>query len=282
MNSNADVPTVLTYREALRCMSRSQLQTMIRSGRGQQPCYGIYLTHNGPILPFERDLIALKACGNGAALAGLTALRRDGFEGFDPLMPTVVQPAGACPPPYDDVIVHWSIWLDQQDIHPHREPHRTRTQRSLVDAASWAASDKQARAIVIAGIQQGLVNTRLLREALVHRGACKHRALIVESILDAHGGIQSLPERDFRQICARFHLPEASRQVPVKSKEGRYYLDVEWSEYGLAVEVHGIPHLRIRNWDDDQLLRMLTTCGWRRDGPELRQQVGTLLPCALQ
>lgn len=290
------IPTVLTYQEAVAALGRSRVSRLVSSGRGQQPCHGIYVTHNGPITTLERDLIALKACGPGAALAGLSALRHDGFTGFEALMPTVVQPSGSSVPPHEDVIPHWSIWLDESDVHPNREPCRTRPARSLVDAAAWASSDSQARVIIIAGVQQGLVRTRMLREALERRGSCRRRALIVESILDAHGGIQSLPERDFREICRRLQLPPPSHQTPVKGPDGRYYLDAEWPEFNIAVEVHGIPHLRIRNWDGDldrgneiviqdkrllvfssymirhrqdrvgdQLVRMLTARGWRRE-----------------
>lgn len=288
--------TVLNFREALDVVGKNRLRTLVRRGAWQQPVRGIYLTHNGPITPDERDLIAVKICGKGAALAGLSALRHDGFTGFEALMPTVVQPPGSSTPPYEDVIPHWSIWLDEADVHPSREPRRTRPARSLLDAASWASSDAQARVIIIAGVQQGLVRTRMLREALERRGACRRRALIVESILDAHGGIQALPERDFRESCRRLGLPSPSHQTPVKGADGRYYLDAGWDEYGVAVEIHGIPHLRIRNWDGDldrgneiviqdkrllvfssyavrrrqdrvgdQLVRMLMSRGWRRD-----------------
>lgn len=296
MNPAEPLPSVLNFREAIALIGKNRLRTKVQAGLWQQPCRGIYVTHNGPISAQERDAVALKACGSGAALAGLSALRHDGFEGFDPPMPTVVQPAGSSTPPYEDVMPHWSIWLDDEDVHPRREPRRTRPQRSLVDAAAWASTESQARLIIIAGVQQGLVTTRMLREALERRGKCRHRALIVQSILDAHGGIQSLPERDFREICRRMRLPSPTRQSPCQGKDGRYFLDVEWTTHGIAVEIHGIPHLRIRDWDGDldrgneitiqdkrllifssyairhrqdrvgdQLMRMFASRGWSRD-----------------
>jgi len=39
----------------------------------------------------------------------------------------------------------------------------------------------------------------------------------------------------------------------LRTPNGRYYLDVEWKQYGIAVEIHGIPHQRIRQWDADLL-----------------------------
>ncbi|MDQ3155877.1 MAG: hypothetical protein M3Q98_04010 [Actinomycetota bacterium] len=82
----------------------------------------------------------------------------------------------------------------------------------------------------------------------------------------------------------------------MKGKGGRYYLDVEWEDYGVAVEIHGIPHLAVAQWDadlersneviigqrrllafssfgirhradrvGDQLIRMLISSGWTQE-----------------
>lgn len=241
----------MTYADAVRQYGRAFVRRMIAQKRWQRPAPNVYVTHNGPLTWAERVHVALLASGTGAALGGLTALGTDRFKRFEDARPTVVMPIGSRPPPYDDVIPHWSKWLGEEDVHPLRKPRRTRPERSLVDAASWAAADDQARLIIIAGIQQGLSTTRLLRDSLTRRGRCKRRSIIIESILDAAGGIQSLPERDFREICRRLRLPKASHQRPVRGKEGRYYLDVEWTQYGVAVEIHGIPHLAVEQWDSD-------------------------------
>lgn len=95
--------------------------------------------------------------------------------------------------------------------------------------------------VVIAAVQQGLVRPGDVREALARRGACRHRAVIVESVLDAIGGIQSLPERDHELLRIRAGLPRPSRQSVRKRADGRCYLDVEWTEYDAACEIHGIP-----------------------------------------
>src|SRR5699024_9662481 len=148
----------------------------------------------------------------------------------------VVQPMGAEPPSYDDVDVHWSIWLDSRDVHPLRRPPRTRPPRSLLDGASWQYSPRRARAIILAGVQQRLAPTRQLREALSRRGNCRHGRLIVESILDAHGGIQSLPELGFDQIRRRIGAPAPTRQSVRRRADGKCYLDVEWIELGVGCE----------------------------------------------
>lgn len=243
--------TVMTYAEAISLHGRSLVRRMIAQGKWQRPAPNVYVTHNGPLSPAEHVEVARLACGKDAVLGGLTALGIDRFKGFDDAIPTVVMPIGSKRPPYDDVNVHWSKWLHDDDVHPLRQPPRTRPERSLVDAASWAANHSRARIIVIAGVQQGLTTTRMLREALKRRGTCRRRSVIVESILDAHGGIQSLPERDFRSLCRVRGLPIPNRQSPCRGKDGRYYLDVEWKLFGVAAEIHGIPHLAIGQWESD-------------------------------
>lgn len=243
--------SVLTFRAVLERVSRSRLRGLVRQGVWQNPYRGVYVTHNGHLTADERDAVALLAAAPESALGGLSALRHDGFTGRSLDRPVVVQPIGASKPAYDDVVLHWSSVLDDRDVHPSRTPRRTRPARSLVDAASWAASDVVAREIVIAGVQQGLVRTSDLREALSRRGTCRRRALIVQSILDAAGGIQSLPERDFDEARRHAGLPQPSRQTRRRGPDGRYYLDVAWEDLDVAVEIHGIPHLAVAQWDDD-------------------------------
>ena len=70
-------------------------------------------------------------------------------------------------------------------------------------------------------------------------------------MLDAAGGIQSLPERDFDEIRVLAGLPRPHRQQRVCGKDGRHFLDVYIAELGLSIEIHGIPHLAVRRWDAD-------------------------------
>jgi hypothetical protein len=48
-------------------------------------------------------------------------------------------------PPGLRVIVHYSSALGHSDVHPVRQPPRTRIARSLVDAAAWMATDRGAQ-----------------------------------------------------------------------------------------------------------------------------------------
>lgn len=114
-----------------------------------------------------------------------------------------------------------------------------------------AATDRGVRAPLLAAVQQGLTVPARLTDALGRRGPCKHRALIAETIGDAAGGIQSLPEKEFDDIRRSRGLPTPARQRVVQRPDGRYYLDTDWTEFGISAEIHGIPHLEVRNWDAD-------------------------------
>lgn len=37
----------------------------------------------------------------------------------------------------------------------------------------------------------------------------------------------------------------------MRGPDGRYFLDVRWDQWRLAVEIHGIPHLSVTRWDAD-------------------------------
>lgn len=255
--------TIFRTAEANATFGAIAVRRFIRRGEWRRPITGVVVTHNGALSKHEEQEAILCFAPPAAALGGLTALVRDGFDGFEEPSTWVVLPEGARRPTRaaisrflnradaPAVVFHWSTRLDSVDVHPTREPRRTRTARSLVDAASWAASDRAARTYVIAAFQQRLVSSRTVREALSRRGPCRRRALIVESVLDASGGIQSLPERDFDEIRRSAHVPAPSRQARVKGKDGRYYLDASWDEWNVAVEIHGVGHLSAERWSAD-------------------------------
>ncbi|QGG40829.1 hypothetical protein [Aeromicrobium yanjiei] len=242
---------VLRTAEAARRFGLGVVRNKVDRGMWQKPCRGVVVLHNGPLTREQEIAVALASAADGAALAGLTALAQDDFDGFTPELPQIVLPSGARRPSRRGLEVRWSTQLDDRDVHPLRTPRRTRPARSLVDAASWTQNERRARAIVVAGVQQRLTSTAHLRDALTRRGPCRHRALIVESILDAAGGIQSLPERDFAEVCDWAGLPRPSRQRRVRAPDGTYFLDASWEQLGMSAEVHGIPHLAVMRWSED-------------------------------
>lgn len=251
----------------------------------------VVVQHNGPLTSDQRMWVALLSAPPGALLHGLCAAAYDGLRGFSLDGLTLVVPGSSRNPtrrqldlPADwNVSVRWSTKLGPDDVNVAAVPPRTRLGRSILDAASERVPERRARVVVLAAVQQRLVRTAALWDALSRRGRCRHRALIVESIRDAEGGIESLPEREFYLLRRRLRLPEPSRQRVLRRRDGRYFLDNDWPDFGIRTEIHGIPHSEIWQWDDDLLrqndisieggLLMFSSYGIRR----LQSRVGNQL-----
>ena len=212
----------------------------------------VVVLHNGPLTQAQRIWVAALAAPFGSALWGSTAAGLDGFRDQveDPLV-HVVLPVGSRRLPIPWVQSHWSAQLGPSDVHPLAQPRRTRLPRSLLDLASDARDGRRAAGVLFAGAQQRLLTPDMLEQALDRRGPCRHRALILETIADIEGGIHSVPEHDFDRIVRRRGLPTPTRQVVRRRPNGRYYLDVLWEEFGLAVEIDGSHHRTAAQWDDD-------------------------------
>ncbi len=213
----------------------------------------VFVNHNGPLTAEQKLWVVIKAAPPGSALAGRTAAQLGGLKGFEPNRVYLTVPCGTSMPQLRgvDPVVHYSRYLDSRDVNPAAKPRRTRQPRALLDAASWADADRQARAILLAGVQQRLVRPDHLTEALPRRGPCLRHALIEETIADAAGGIASVPERDFEEIRRQWGLPTPTRQRVVQRQNGRFYLDVDWEEFNVSSEIDGMPHLTVLSWDAD-------------------------------
>jgi very-short-patch-repair endonuclease len=79
-------------------------------------------------------------------------------------------------------------------------------------------------------------------------------ALIAETIRDVGGGSLSEYEVLFIRMCRRHGLPTPTRQRCRKDAAGRWrYLDVDFDEYHLVVEVDGQQHMEALPWWEDMM-----------------------------
>lgn len=226
-------------------------QREIRAKRWTRIRRDVFVAHNGPLTEEQRQWAALKVAPPDSALSGLTAAAIDGLTGFPTEYTHLTMPCGSRRLNLAAVTEHFSRVLSSSDVHPMRKPRRTRLPRSIIDAATWAENDRRARAILLAGVQQGLVVASQLRETLVSRGPCLRHALIAESIDDAEGGIASVPEWEFNAIVRAYRLPEPTRQQVLQHDDGRFYLDSDWEKFELSAEIDGQGHMDIRQWEAD-------------------------------
>jgi hypothetical protein len=246
---------VLSRRQALGHYSRKAVEHRLTSRRWQVAHPGVYVTHTGPMTVRQRWWVALLAAGGGGAalLGGPSALAVLGMRGLDSWPIHVVVdddrrrrrlPAG--------VVLHRTRYLPLEDQRRWRRPPCTTPARSLVDAARWASSDRDAVAVIAAGFQQRMVEAADLTDALDRMTHIKRRRLIVAAVADAAGGAESIAEVDFARLCRRHGLPEPSRQaVRVDAAGRRRYRDVYFDRWRLQVEIDGGQHMQVSSWYAD-------------------------------
>jgi hypothetical protein len=217
----ADHDGVLSTSTALKFMTEDQLRWRVTSGRWQKPARGVVVAQSGPLTDRQLLRAALLRAGPQAALAGLTAARLDGLRGFDdnrPLAETTIHllaPAGykrRTPPPGLAVATHFARVLTNEDVHPLRQPRRTRIEtlhrRKLI---KQTIGD-------IAGGSQALSELDFTRQ-------------VIKAF--------RLPEPT-RQAARR------------DSQGRRRWTDVTWDDYKIAVEIDGAQHTADpwQRWDD--------------------------------
>jgi very-short-patch-repair endonuclease len=130
---------------------------------------------------------------------------------------------------------------------------RARPDVAAVHAALWATSDKQAALLLTMPVQQRLTTPERIGQALLAVRRDARRVFLHATVVDLLDGVRSIGEAEFASECRRRGLPEPTRQVVRKGRDGRYYLDVCWEEWGVVVEIDGIQHMWASNVVGDAL-----------------------------
>jgi hypothetical protein len=150
------------------------------------------------------------------------------------------------------VIIHRTARLPDKELQVGL-PRRTTMARSLVDAAQWAATDDEARAIVAAACRQRAVRPEEICEVVRRHPRARRRSIVLETIGFAATGAETPSEIDFYKLCRAHGLPPPDRQVPRRDEQGRQrYIDALWREYGVQAEVDGGVHTDPEVWWEDQ------------------------------
>lgn len=246
---------VVSRRQAARHLTVRVIERRLSSGRWQAPHRGVYVTHSGPLDRQQRRWVAVLGAGAGrvALLGGLSALETLGLRGFGSDRTDVLLPArfrSDAPP--SGVVTHRTTHLPSAHLHRLGDPPGTTAERSLIDAAQWAPSDRAARTIVAAAMQQRLVLPDSLRSVLARMPRARRRALIAEMIDYAAVGVESATEADFLRLCRQQGYPEPLMRHPRTDAAGRKrYLDAYFADFKLHVEIDGGHHIEIQQWWTD-------------------------------
>jgi hypothetical protein len=128
--------------------------------------------------------------------------------------------------------------------------------RAIVESASDVAVrlPGRARALIAAAVQQRLVRPGELQTFASRRRTIPGRRLLLETIADAGGGAHSLPELEYLRGLRAAGLPLPTRQRKLQRPDGTWYLDNDFGEHLVTVEINGLQHyeLLLREADDFQ------------------------------
>jgi very-short-patch-repair endonuclease len=234
---------VLSRRQLYRGgFTRGQVRAQIRARRWRRLGTQSVALHTGPLTVDGSLWSAVFEAGPRGFLDGASALLAAGLANFDPPRIRVSVPRGARAyrrTPSLDIrqTRRWAV----DDVVGTGLP-RARVEVAAVRAALWAASDRQATLIVTMVVQQGLTTPQRLGVEMLRIRRDRRRAMLHELILDLLDGARSLGELDFARLCRERGLPVPTRQSVRRGRNGRYYLDVEWAQWGVVVEIDGIHH----------------------------------------
>jgi hypothetical protein len=71
----------------------------------------------------------------------------------------------------------------------------------------------------------------------------RRRPLLRTILADLAGGAQSIGELEFARLCRDFGIPEPDRQTRRTGAGKTFYLDADWTQYDVIVEIDGVHHL---------------------------------------
>jgi very-short-patch-repair endonuclease len=257
---------VITYWQARHFLSRKALEHRLATDRWRRVHRMIYVTTGGSLTPLQRLWIAVLAAGGeagSACLAGLSALCTWGLRGVEASAIDVLVPHARRVQLPPGVRSHRSRAPNLETTH-HVSPPATMPPRSVLDAVQWARSEAEARLIIAATFQQGLVTYVDVERVAAEMPRARRRGLLLRTAADCAGGSHSLGELELVRLCRRHRLPLPSRRSPRTDRLGRQrYLDAVFEPWKVAVEIDGAHHLDVaRMWDDASRANALELDGY--------------------
>lgn len=273
-------------RAQLRDLGVDRFDVRRELGRGRWARRGrnTVAVHRGALPRIAIWRTALWEVGAGARLDGTTALAAAGLTGFDDSIHVSIKHGRAARDAPTGVRIHrLRTWSATHTIARSGLPV-ARPAVAAINAATWAASSRQAALVLLMAVEQRIVTGNALAAELAARSRLPRRALIEAAVADICRGAMSMGELDVARACRRRGLPEPSRQVIRRGHRGRVYLDVYFDDFDVVVEIEGIQHHIAENAVDDALRQneisvgttsvlRIPLLGWRTDPEPFLDQI---------
>jgi hypothetical protein len=251
-NLAADRGGLITRRQ-LRALGidADRVRNHIAAARWQAWGPRVIATRTGPLSAEQMAWLAVLDGGDECVLAGLSALHAAGLRGFAIERVQTAVPVGAGRPARHELFVRRVCRrLDDDAMHPTRQPRAMRVGVALVDALEHITLPLRGCALLAAVVQQRLIRASDLPSLLVREPRLPNRATYLTVANDIEGGALSLLEIDFRRIARRAGLrAPVGQSIRTDAQGRRRYLDADFGSWG--VEVDGAIHLKPLAWWDD-------------------------------
>jgi hypothetical protein len=235
------------------------IDNRLRQGRWQPLYRGSYAAFTGPPPRLSVLWAAVLRGGPGAALSHQSAAEIDGLtDRPGSLIHVSVPPARQVAvsarerhPDSPGLRIHRSARL-AETRHPLLTPPRTRIEETAVDLARHAVDLDEALSWLTAACGRRLTTTAKLRTALDAHAKMPWRLELSAALDDVSDGALSVLEYRYVRHAERAHgLPTARRQRKRAAGRRAQYLDNQYEEYLLVVELDGqASHPVAARWSD--------------------------------
>lgn len=213
----------------------------LRAGRWQRSGRQTVVVHNGPIDGPTRRWVAVLEAGPRAALDGVSALQAAGLDVLTDELVVVAVPRGTRRRRVRGARIRETRRYREQDVLRSGIP-RTLPAVAALHAALWAVTDRQATYLLTVAVQQGLCRPAALSDAATAVRRHPRRRLVAQVVLDLAEGCRSLGELDVARAMRTRGLPEPARQAMRRRPSGTQYLDADFPDHDVTLEVDGVQH----------------------------------------
>jgi hypothetical protein len=239
-------------------ISDKQVSSRARSGLWRTIGSDVVVLHSGRLSRRQKWWAGVLHVRDPAILCLASAAEAGGLRGFEQAdVHVATQHGRECEDLEDSLItvrVHQTRHVSA-DVVPLRDPSRQSLARAVLEMASDAENDNRTRALIAAVVQQRLVRPDQMRSFVDVRPTLPKRALIRETIIDVEAGSHSLPELDYARALRRSGLPQPAQQQRICRANGSWYLDNDFEQWQVTVEVNGIQHYELLANEYDDMRR---------------------------
>jgi very-short-patch-repair endonuclease len=227
-------------------LTESALRRRCDRGRLHRLHRGVYAVGHTALSERAREIAAVLASGQGAALSHRSAARLWRIVSY---APGIEVTCGRSRPPGPGILVHRST-LSRADRASREGIAVTGLGRTLVDLAEVLSESRLADAVNEAEVQR-LFDLAELEAALARTRARRGRHKLRRVLADWRPRplTRSEAERRFLELCVGHGLPRPRANASVAGQE----VDFLWPDLGLAVEVDGAAtHQTRRAFEEDR------------------------------